>query len=131
MKRYWSITPHTRLKAATCEKSAQLIHLAGAILCKCQALPQPFTSNMMLTQINDALKDAAMAEALKISPKIHAVSRCQISNIDYQWIKSQLVKNNGWSRSKKSEVSASCGRLTSLYKLNLSFLTRFFSVLSQ
>ena len=91
-----------------------------------QALPQPFTSNMMLTQINDALKDAAMAEALKISPKIHTVSRCQISNIDYQWIKSQLVKKQWLVSVKKEQVSASCGRLTSLYKLNLSFLTHLF-----
>ena len=85
----------------------------GSVLQTLRGLPQPFTSNMMLTQINDSLKDAAMTEALKISPKIHAVSRCQISNIDYQWIKSQLVKKK-WLVSVKEEKS-----LRELWQINI------------
>ena len=95
------------------EISAAYTFSWGNIVQMLQALPQPFTSNMMLTQINDALKDAAMAEALKISPKIHAVSRCQISNIDYQWIKSQLVKKQ-WLVSVKEERS-----IRELWQINI------------
>ena len=95
------------------EISAAYTFSWGNIVQMLQALPQPFTSNMMLTQINDALKDAAMAEALKTSPKIHAVSRCQISNIDYQWIKSQLVKKQ-WLVSVKEERS-----IRELWQINI------------
>lgn len=76
----------------------------GNILQALQSLPQPFTNNMMSNQINDLLKDVAMAEALKISPKIHAVSRCQISNIDYQWLKNLLIQKR-WLRSVKQDKS--------------------------
>lgn len=95
------------------EISATYTFSWGNIVQTLQALPQPFTSNMMLTQINDSLKDAAMAEALKISPNIHAVSRCQISSIDYQWIKSQLVKKR-WLFSVKEERS-----IRELWQINI------------
>lgn len=57
-------------------------------------LSQPFSSDMMLKYINDSLKEAAMKEASKILPNVHAVSRCQITNADFQWIKSQLISNH-------------------------------------
>lgn len=54
-------------------------------------LPQPFSSDMMLKQLNDSLKNFALLEASKILPNVHAVSRCQINAVDFQWLKQQLV----------------------------------------
>lgn len=85
----------------------------GDILQALQSLPQPFTNNMMSNQINDLLKDVAMAEALTISPKIHAVSRYQISNLDYQGIKSQLIEKK-WLVSVKENKS-----IRELWQINI------------
>lgn len=58
-------------------------------------LPQPFSKDMMVKCLNDSLKDAALKEASKILPNVHAVSRCQMATVDFQWIKKQLI-NNQW-----------------------------------
>lgn len=56
---------------------------------------QPFSSDTMLKYLNDSLKDVALEEASKVMPNVHAVSRCQVTTVDFQWIKKQLI-NKGW-----------------------------------
>lgn len=65
------------------------------ILALLRPLPQPFSDVMMLKSLNDSLKEVALKEASKTLPNVHAVSRCQINNTDFQWIKKQLL-NNQW-----------------------------------
>ncbi|WP_410473162.1 DUF4062 domain-containing protein [Faucicola mancuniensis] len=76
----------------------------GEVLELLKILPQPFSSEMMLKQLNDSLKNLALIEASKILPNVHAVSRCQINAVDFQWLKQQLV-DSGWLVSAKEEHS--------------------------
>lgn len=76
----------------------------GEVLELLRRLPQPFSSEMMLKQLNDALKNLALVEASKILPNVHAVSRCQINAVDFQWLKQQLLDSN-WLSSAKEEHS--------------------------
>ena len=86
----------------------------GEIIGLLQALPQPFTNDMMLRQLNDSLKESALIEASKVSAKVHAVSRCQLSAVDYQWLKNQLIERQ-WLVSAKEEKS-----LRELWRINVT-----------
>lgn len=76
----------------------------GEVLDLLSRLPHPFSNDMMLKQLNESLKDLALAEANKILPNVHAVSRCKINDVDFQWLKQQLL-SSGWLISAKSEHS--------------------------
>lgn len=74
----------------------------GEIIDLLKRLPQPFSSEMMLKQLNDSLKNMALVEASKILPNVHAVSRCQVNTVDFQWLKQQLIDSN-WVAFTKEE----------------------------
>lgn len=65
----------------------------GEIIDLLKPLNAPFSSDMMQRRLSESLKPAALAEASKTMPNVHAVSRCQINAVDFQWIKKQLVDN--------------------------------------
>lgn len=60
-----------------------------------KTLPKPFSSDSIFRCLNDSLKQFALIEASRILPNVHAVSRCQINTVDFQWIKKQL-HNHQW-----------------------------------
>lgn len=76
----------------------------GEVLELLKQLPQPFSSESMLKQLNDSLKTMALFEAKKVLPKVHAVARCQISAKDFHWIRTQLIENH-WITPYKEERS--------------------------
>ncbi|ELA09050.1 hypothetical protein MOMA_01535 [Moraxella macacae 0408225] len=76
----------------------------GEVLDLLTVLPQPFSNDMMLKQLNDSLRGLALTEATKTLPNVHAVSRCQINAVDFQWLKKQLVAS-GWLILAKEEHS--------------------------
>lgn len=63
------------------------------ILAALQTLVEPFSTEAMLRKLNETLNKFALAEAIKILPNTHAVSRCQMNTADFQWIKKQLMAN--------------------------------------
>lgn len=76
----------------------------GDVLELLKQLPQPFSNESMLKQLNDSLKPMALFEAKKVLPNVHAVARCQISAEDFHWIRKQLIENH-WIISNKEERS--------------------------
>lgn len=65
-------------------------------------LPQPFSHEVMQKTLNDSLKKPALEEAQKSMLNVHAVSRCLISTVDFQFIKHQLL-NNHWVKTVKDK----------------------------
>lgn len=74
-------------------------------------LHQPFSNDMMLKCLNDSLKIAALKEASKTLPNVHAVSRCQMSNTDFQWIKKQLIHHQWLIKDNSSRTNRELWRI--------------------
>lgn len=64
------------------------------ILDALKTLPTVFSNDAILKKFNELLSQTALAEALQVMPNAHAVSRCQINTLDFQWVKKQLVNHH-------------------------------------
>ncbi|MFW2177747.1 MULTISPECIES: DUF4062 domain-containing protein [unclassified Moraxella] len=70
-----------------------------------------FSSDSLLRRLNESLKPVALMEASKVVPNLHAVSRHQINNVDFQWLKQQLVDNQWLLPAKDERIGREFWRL--------------------
>lgn len=57
-------------------------------------LPTTFSADAFSRKMNEHLGKIALIEATKIMPNAHAVSRCQINALDFNWIRKQLINHH-------------------------------------
>lgn len=88
----------------------------GEIIELLRELPTPFSSDMMQRRLNESLKPAALVEAKKTRPNVHAVSRCQINAVDFQWVKKQLTDNQWLLAAKESRMGRELWQINPLLK---------------